>query len=150
MELVYLWVEEYKNIKNQGFRFSPRFECEFDGDNLTITENKDYVSIFPENINVTAIVGENGSGKTSLIDFINTSINVKNKKKFLFLFSDENQKYYTSNLSLLKINLTLLNQFNFNRCNSTIPKNIIINTKSYDMNNTLKFFISIFKKKKEK
>ena len=29
MELVYLWVEEYKNIKNQGFNFSPRFECEF-------------------------------------------------------------------------------------------------------------------------
>ena len=24
MELVYLWVEEYKNIKNQGFNFSPR------------------------------------------------------------------------------------------------------------------------------
>ena len=62
MELVYLWVKEYKNIKNQGFNFSPRFECEFDGENLTINENKDYVSIFPENINVTAIVGENGSG----------------------------------------------------------------------------------------
>ncbi len=29
MELVYLWVEDYKNIKNQGFNFSPRFECEF-------------------------------------------------------------------------------------------------------------------------
>ena len=29
MELVYLWVEEYKNIRNQGFNFSPRFECEF-------------------------------------------------------------------------------------------------------------------------
>ena len=41
MELVYLWVEEYKNIKNQGFNFSPRFKCEFDGENLTITENED-------------------------------------------------------------------------------------------------------------
>ena len=29
MELVYLWVEEYKNIKNQEFNFSPRFGCEF-------------------------------------------------------------------------------------------------------------------------
>jgi hypothetical protein len=29
MELVYLWVEDYKNIKKQGFNFSPRFECEF-------------------------------------------------------------------------------------------------------------------------
>jgi len=29
MELVYLWVEEYKNIHKQGFNFSPRFHCEF-------------------------------------------------------------------------------------------------------------------------
>ena len=32
MELVYLWVDEYKNIKKQGFNFSPRFECEYDED----------------------------------------------------------------------------------------------------------------------
>lgn len=29
MELVYLWVEDYKNIKRQGFNFSPKFRCEF-------------------------------------------------------------------------------------------------------------------------
>ena len=29
MELVYLWVEDYKNIQKQGFNFSPRLECEF-------------------------------------------------------------------------------------------------------------------------
>ncbi|MCT7649040.1 ATP-binding protein [Aliarcobacter butzleri] len=76
MELVYLWVEEYKNIKNQGFRFSPRFECEFDGENLTITEDKDYVSIFPDNINITAIVGENGSGKSSVLAGIKNAFSI--------------------------------------------------------------------------
>ena len=30
MELVYLWVEEYKNIHKQEFSFSPRFKCEYD------------------------------------------------------------------------------------------------------------------------
>ena len=29
MELVYLWVEDYKNIQKQGFNFSPNFECDF-------------------------------------------------------------------------------------------------------------------------
>jgi len=40
MELFYLWVEEYKNIKNQGFNFSPRFDCEYNGENLTIKETR--------------------------------------------------------------------------------------------------------------
>jgi hypothetical protein len=29
MELVYLWVEDYKNIQKQGFNFSPNFDVEF-------------------------------------------------------------------------------------------------------------------------
>lgn len=74
MELVYLWVEEYKNIKNQGFNFSPRFEFHYDKDSKKLTKIRDesttYKSIFPDNINITAIVGENGSGKTSILERI--------------------------------------------------------------------------------
>lgn len=66
VELVYLWVKEYKNIRNQGFNFSPRFTCKYEDGKLTI-DKKEHVSIFPENINVTAIVGENGSGKSSVL-----------------------------------------------------------------------------------
>ena len=29
MELVYLWVEDYKNIQKQGFNFSPNFDVKF-------------------------------------------------------------------------------------------------------------------------
>ena len=82
MELVYLWVEEYKNIHKQGFNFSPRFRCEFKSGILSINENIDYMSIFPDNINVTIIVGENGAGKSSLLNFI-----LEQKEYFgLFIF----------------------------------------------------------------
>ena len=72
MELIYLWVEEYKNIRKQGFNFSGRYRCEYDKkkNELTINENKEYVHIFPDNINVTAIVGENGSGKSSILEIL--------------------------------------------------------------------------------
>jgi ABC-type cobalamin/Fe3+-siderophores transport system ATPase subunit len=75
MELVYLWVEDYKNIHKQGFNFSPRFRCEYDDEKneLTIEENDDYIeNFFGDNINVTAIVGKNGSGKSSVLECIDS------------------------------------------------------------------------------
>ena len=97
MELVYLWVKKYKNIKEQGFNFSPRFHCEYDEKNneLTIDENDDYIeNFFGDNINVTAIVGKNGSGKSSLVEYLNQD------PKVFILF--ENNKFYIS--QNLKIN----------------------------------------------
>ncbi|MEW6550951.1 MAG: AAA family ATPase [Campylobacterota bacterium] len=97
MELVYLWVEKYKNIENEGFNFSPRFRCEYDKDTneLTIDENKEYVSIFPDNINVTAIVGENGSGKSSIIEAIIS----RGQGKKILVFNVNRKFHYQSNVT---------------------------------------------------
>jgi len=93
MELVYLWVEDYKNIKNQGFNFSPRFKCDYNPETneLTINENDDYIeNFFGENINVTAIVGKNGSGKSSILKSILEGFAEPDKIKVKLL--DHNQK----------------------------------------------------------
>ena len=68
MELIYLYIEDYKNIKNQGFNFSSKFNCKYDEvkKTLQIDEKNNHIeNFFGQNINITAIVGENGSGKSS-------------------------------------------------------------------------------------
>jgi energy-coupling factor transporter ATP-binding protein EcfA2 len=116
MELVYLWVEEYKNIHKQGFNFSPRFKCHYDENinELTIDENKDYVSIFPENINVTAIVGENGSGKSSVLEFLlelfSEEFGRESRNRCLLLYLYKNiPRYYSYKVSSLNMNELTIN-----------------------------------------
>ena len=113
MELVYLWVEDYKNIKKQGFNFSPRFRCEYDKDKneLTIEENDDYIpNFFGENINVTAIVGKNGSGKSTILEVLTLLFLKENEiiGNVLFLIEDNKQYNVFSNFDF-KINKNNLN-----------------------------------------
>ena len=102
MELVYLWVEKYKNIENGGFNFSPRFTCSYDKDSekLTIDKKEHVEDFFGKNINVTAIVGENGSGKTSIFDEIITTM----PSGIIVYFIDDKFKVLASEYILKKIN----------------------------------------------
>lgn len=79
MELLYLWIEDFRNIKKQGFDFSAEFKFKIEALDksksnhplsykLTISKNENYVNLFDGNIvNVTGIIGKNGSGKSTLL-----------------------------------------------------------------------------------
>ena len=78
MELKYIWVKEYNNIKEAGFNFKHSGNKEFlytNGELIIIDSLTNTQNFFGENITgVTAIVGKNGAGKTNLGEFINYNL----------------------------------------------------------------------------
>lgn len=81
-QLIYIWVGSHKNIKNTGFNFSPNFKVNYD---LNLKEisverkevqpdnffaSKDNTEIGENISNITAIIGKNGSGKSSILELI--------------------------------------------------------------------------------
>ena len=46
MQLVYLYIEKYKNIENQGFNFSSQYKCEYKNEVLSVVENSEYIKNF--------------------------------------------------------------------------------------------------------
>ena len=70
----YIWFENYSCFQTQGINLSSKYRFKYDPDNEKVEmedNSKKFVDdFFGENIDVTAIVGENGTGKTSLLRFI--------------------------------------------------------------------------------
>lgn len=78
MELIYLWISGYKNIKNAGFVLNPVYEDNSPGQDcsnnsvkvIKLAEKENYTSIFGENLNIITLVGRNGSGKSNVINIL--------------------------------------------------------------------------------
>lgn len=81
MELLYLYLDNYRLFKKKGFCFSSEFEISVKVEvdqilNLRIKKNENYISNFfedPNILNVTAVIGQNGTGKSLLLEFIRTA-----------------------------------------------------------------------------
>ncbi|MFC4304394.1 AAA family ATPase [Cohnella boryungensis] len=84
MNIAYVWLDNYKNVyKKQGFNFGGAYQFSYNPrkGELVFTKNEAYLPDFfqieqrnPEIkatiSGITAIVGENGAGKTSFLDFL--------------------------------------------------------------------------------
>lgn len=80
-DISFIYVNDYKSIKKQSFNFDGEYYFTFDptSKEVTCTKNRGYISNYfnqPEEhrkseiTNITAIIGQNGSGKSTFLEFL--------------------------------------------------------------------------------
>lgn len=159
IELLYVWIKEFKNIKEQGFNFGGEYLFSYDmnSETLDIRTNKNYIkNFFNYNynddteinglniLNITTIIGQNGTGKTSLFNF------------FLKYFSDGMRssepeaivvyriKFSNNFKYFIFINDSIKSSFDYDEFQAIMknltPENRQVFVNSFDLNNSLKIY----------
>jgi hypothetical protein len=120
MELLYIWLNKYKNISKRGFDLSGEYLFEYNDKKkeLSIEDNPEYLPGFfnvpSSNSNIANInslmyiIGGNGSGKTSLLDFIKDNLpskqgGIKTEAVIVMKINSALLIYCHKSLGLLKI-----------------------------------------------
>ncbi|MEG9402389.1 AAA family ATPase [Vibrio cholerae] len=99
MKLIYLYVEEYKVLKKRDITLCSHFQVTRNKLNFNIARSKIRDDFFTKGLDIVALFGQNGSGKSTAIELI-TNILSGNFPDFceFFAFYEENGViYYYSN-----------------------------------------------------
>ncbi|NFS29449.1 ATP-binding cassette domain-containing protein [Clostridium botulinum] len=109
MEILYIWVKSFKLIKEQGINFGGKYLLDIKKNDkkneyiLSVKKNSSYIEeFFDKNkviSNITAIVGENGSGKTSLLNAIYNNM----KDNIIIAYMDRNSVYIHHTVDNLRL-----------------------------------------------
>lgn len=114
MKLIFVHIVEHKILKNISIPFSSEFNCLFDGKNLSIQDNPEYLPDYYEGLNISAIIGNNGSGKTSILEFIENRKEYSESIGFLVWIENNGSFIYETINFITNINFDLCRQFKSN------------------------------------
>ncbi|HAT3510207.1 TPA: AAA family ATPase, partial [Aeromonas hydrophila] len=98
MELIYLFIDNYKVIKNKEISLSSQFNVK--NENLSFFVSKSSIpdDFFSENIDVVSFFGTNGSGKSTTIEFILSLYedSLPESASFIAIFEELGEIFYIS------------------------------------------------------
>ncbi|WP_257145646.1 AAA family ATPase [Bacillus cereus] len=104
MQITYLWINQEKHFENLSLNFGGEFLFDIKNEDLTIKKNPAFIKNFFHTKNflntsckinsVTGIIGENGTGKSTILESIINLIEDRNTINFDFFITYKNQNNY--------------------------------------------------------
>ncbi len=99
MELLFIHVLEHKVLRDVSIPLSSRYLFNFQENCIKITENPDYLGNYYDNVNVSAIIGRNGAGKTSALEFIESFFSYTTSSGFFIWFEESRQEFFIQKIN---------------------------------------------------
>lgn len=118
MELLYIWIKKYKGISDIGINLSNQYRFDYNQEEqkITIKAAENYIpGFFGSNIsNLTGLIGENGTGKTSILRYAMqylSSGNSDTDEGAVVLFYGNQRFYYYSTQNIAFYGLLIRSMF---------------------------------------
>ncbi|MDR3094155.1 MAG: ATP-binding protein, partial [Bacteroidales bacterium] len=105
MEIAYIWINDFRNLKNLSFNLGSEYIYDFEfrkseqKASLSRKKNENYIKdLYAPLLNISAIVGKNASGKSSVIEALRQIAQNKRRDylEFFILFQENDSLYYDS------------------------------------------------------
>ena len=95
----------YYNINNQAFSFDPYFKFNLVNKNsITITKKRTFPNYLSDNIHINAIIGENGTGKSTLLNALTEILSGKANFEYILILREESTFLHNSTIDGFKLN----------------------------------------------
>ncbi|MFP8965208.1 AAA family ATPase [Pokkaliibacter sp. CJK22405] len=99
MEIIYIYVRNYKVLKDKDFSLCSNYKVIRRNDVVVISDSSIKNGFFNDNIDITALFGKNGTGKSTLTQLISSVFsNDLYSSECVLIFKYHDEIYYFSNI----------------------------------------------------
>ncbi|HIF9539029.1 TPA: hypothetical protein ACX6S7_003306, partial [Photobacterium damselae] len=99
MKIAHIYIEEHKAIQRLNIPINGGFECSYKMGHLTLKKRNDILASYYQNVDISVIIGKNGTGKTTILSFLETLVLASDSSGIIIFYCEEEHLFYICNIN---------------------------------------------------
>lgn len=108
MEIAHIYIQEHKAIQDLNIPINGRFDCSYQDENLYISIRNDDLSAYYYDIPISVLIGKNGTGKTSILTFLETLVQSSDSSGIIIFYCKHDNIFYICNMNCSRKNNVII------------------------------------------